>query len=230
MYRGVAFFDIDGTVFRSSLLIEQVRYCVAEGLFPPEARNIYQPLERAWHERTGTYEHYIKAVIDAFMSHIRGISYTDFVAINKKIVQDKRHHVYRFTRELLKELKEDDYFLVAISQSPKGILDDFCEGLGFHKVYGRLYELGPSDRFTGKIIDEHLISNKANIVRRVIEKNDLTLAHSIAVGDTDGDVPMLEQVKMPICFNPNEALYRQAKRNQWRVMVERKDVIYEIRG
>jgi phosphoserine phosphatase len=35
-------------------------------------------------------------------------------------------------------------------------------------------------------------------------------------------------VSEPICFNPNAALYAQAKRMGWKVVVERKDVIYEL--
>ena len=70
--------------------------------------------------------------------------------------------------------------------------------------------------------------NKANIVRRAIEKENLTLKGSIGVGDTEGDIPVLEMVDNPICFNPNMLLYKTAKRNDWKVVVERKDVIYNI--
>ncbi len=51
--------------------------------------------------------------------------------------------------------------------------------------------------------DEHLISNKANIVRRAVAKEGLTLHNSVGVGDTEGDIPFLEMVEKPICFNPN---------------------------
>jgi hypothetical protein len=44
----------------------------------------------------------------------------------------------------------------------------------------------------------------------------------------EGDIPMLELVENPICFNPNAQLYRIAKLNKWKIIVERKDVIYEI--
>ena len=125
-------------------------------------------------------------------------------------------------------MKSKGYFLLAISQSPKTILEGFCKNLGFDKVYGRIYELGPEDRFTGEIIDLHLIINKANIVHRAVEKENLTLKGSIGVGDTEVDVPFLELVETPICFNPNAALYKHAKRTGWKVVVERKDVIYEI--
>ena len=35
-------------------------------------------------------------------------------------------------------------------------------------------------------------------------------------------------VAQPICFNPNMNLYRYAKRYEWKVVVERKDVVYEL--
>jgi len=84
--------------------------------------------------------------------------------------------------------------------------------LGFDKVYGRIYEIGPQDLCTGEVTDEHLIMNKANIVRRAVAKEGLTLEGSVAVGDTESDIPMLEAVERPICFNPNNNLYRHAKR------------------
>ena len=163
-----------------------------------------------------------------FKFNLKGIHYTRFDTAAKEAVARYQNHTYRYTRDLIKDLKKDGYFLLAISLSPKGILDKFCAGLGFNKVYGTLYELGPNDCFTGEIIDEHLIRNKANIVKRAAEKEKLSLTGSFAVGDTEGDIPMLESVENPICFNPNMKLYKHAKRNGWKVVVERKDVIYEL--
>jgi len=65
-------------------------------------------------------------------------------------------------------------------------------------------------------------------LKRAVEKEGLTLAHSIGVGDTESDIPFLELVAQPICFNPNMNLYRYAKRMKWKVVVERKDVVYEL--
>ena len=224
----VAIFDIDGTIFRSSLLIELVEELIKKGIFPKTARQIYQKEFDAWLNRKDTYEKYITAVVEAFVKNIKGVPYKDFMRVAETIVSGKKDRVYRYTRDLVKELKDKNYYLLAISQSPKGILDEFCDELGFDKVYGRFYELGPEDRFTGEIVDSHLIMNKANIVHRVMEKENLTLKGSIGVGDTEGDIPVLEMVDNPICFNPNMLLYKAAKRNDWKVVVERKDVIYNI--
>ncbi len=225
----VAFFDVDGTIFRSSLLIELVEGLIRQGVFPKEAALVYEDSHEAWRNREGGYEEYINDVVASFLEHIKGVHYGDFADIGRAVVASQRRRVYRYTRDLVDSLKKEGYFLVAISQSPKTVLDDFCMQYGFDKVYGRMYEIGPQDRFTGVVTDEHLIKNKANIVKRVIDHNpNLTLEDSIAVGDTEGDIPLLELVKHPICFNPNEALYTHAKRMKWEVVVERKDVIYHL--
>ena len=226
--RKVAVFDVDGTIFRSSLLIQLVEVLIDEGHFSESVRKQYKKEEERWLDRKGDYDAYINAVVKAFVEHLKGVSYKDFQKAAKIVVDRYQNRVYRYTRDLLKNLKRKKYFLLAISQSPKGILDDFCKRLGFDKVYGRFYELGPTDRFTGKVVDEHLIINKANIVRRAVNKERLTLKGSIGVGDTDGDISFLELVETPICFNPNSTLYKHARLNDWKIVVERKDVVYEL--
>lgn len=228
MKQKVAFFDIDGTVFRSSLFIELVEKLIEEEVFPAEARKEYQNVYNAWLDREGGYDEYIAAMVQTFYNHIKGVHYGVFADLGRQVVALHNKRVYRYTRDLIKELKNDDYFVVAISQSPKAILDVFCKEYGFDKVYGRMYDIGPTDCFTGEIIDEHIIQNKANIIKRVFEKEEVTPEGSVAVGDTEGDISMLESVSRPICFNPNKELYAYAKQMGWKIVVERKDVIYEL--
>ena len=224
----IAFFDIDGTVFRSSLLIELVERLIDAGIFPAEARTEYQEELEQWRNREGTYEAYIGAVVRVYLEHIQGVFYGDLADVGREVVATESKRVYRYTRDLITKLKKQGYYIVAISQSPKTILDEFCASYGFDKVYGRIYELGPQDRFTGDMTEPHLIENKANILRRVEEREEVTLDDSIAVGDTEGDITLLELVEEPICFNPNQKLYEHARRMGWKVVVERKDVIYEL--
>lgn len=229
MTQPVAFFDIDGTLLRSSLLIELVEQLIKEGIFAGTAKAEYEDQHQSWLDREGSYEDYTKAMVQSFYKHIKGVHYGEMADIGRLVVAAHSKHVYRYTRDLIDELKEENYFTVAISQSPKVILDDFCANYGFDKVYGRMYEIGPTDRFTGVVLDEHLIQNKANIVSRLFENNpQLTKEKSLAVGDTEGDIPMLEMVERPICFNPNQTLYQTAKRMNWPIVVERKDVIYDL--
>jgi HAD superfamily hydrolase (TIGR01490 family) len=226
--RKVAVFDVDGTIFRSSLLIEVVDRLIFIGAFPESARDEFEAKHEKWLNREGDYDEYIMAVVKTFLRHVKGMHYKVLAKEAEFAVDQHWKRVYRYTRDLLKELKKKDYFLLAVSHSPKSILDKFCPHLGFDKVYGTMYEIGPNDAFTGEVMDAHLIFNKAAIVKRAVEKHDLTLEDSVGVGDTESDIPFLELVAKPICFNPNAKLYRHAKREGWKVVVERKDVIYEL--
>ena len=62
----VAFFDVDGTIFRSSLLIEIVEQFIKDGTFPSEVEDVYADSYRAWRNREGSYEAYIDDVVQAF--------------------------------------------------------------------------------------------------------------------------------------------------------------------
>lgn len=224
----VAIFDVDGTIFRSSLLIQAVDRLIENGTFSKEVRGVYEQEYERWLNREGDYQEYIDAVVRAFVGHLKGVHYGALADAAEELVNEQWKRTYRYTRDLLKDLKKRGYFLLAISHSPKTVLDKFCPRLGFDKTYGMIYEIGPQDCFTGNAVDPHLILNKAAILRRAVEKENLTLAHSIGVGDTESDIPFLELVAKPICFNPNAKLYKTAKRLKWNVVVERKDVVYEL--
>ncbi len=224
----VAIFDVDGTIFRSSLLIEVTEAMIAAGVFPKNLRDIYAASYQRWLDRKGSYEVYIFDVVKAFEKNLPGVKHADFMRICKKVVQAHRNRTYVYTRDLIKKLKKKGHFILAISHSPKELLDEFCRNLGFDKVYGRVYEVGKTGKFTGKTLYLEEISNKANILRRFIEKEGLSLAGSYGVGDTESDSKFLTFVENPICFNPNQPLYRHARRHGWRIVIERKDVIVEI--
>ena len=222
----VAIFDIDGTIFRSSLLIELTEKLIAAGTFSLKVKKIYINAYKNWLDRNGSYEKYIGAVIKAFEQNIKSKSHKEVTRIAKTIITDQQNHTYRYTKKLVKDLKRKKYYILAISNSPREIVEVFCRKLGFNKVYGRVYEVGKDKKFTGKVLYADLISNKAKILQRAVDKENLTLKGSIGVGDTESDIAFLKIVETPICFNPNKRLYQHAKRAGWKVVVERKDVIY----
>ena len=55
-----------------------------------------------------------------------------------------------------------------------------------------------------------------------------SLAGSIAIGNGASDISMLELVETPIAFNPEKKLFDYAKDRGWKIVVERKNVIYEL--
>jgi len=224
----VAIFDIDGTIFRSSLLIEITKALINKGIFSKDTGKVYEKAYENWFNRQDSYEKYIMAVVKAFESNIKGVNHEDFIKIAENVVDISKNQIYKYTRELVKELKKKKYFLLAISYSPKETVETFCKHLGFDKVYGRVYEVDKNKIMTGKTLYLDLISDKSKILNHAVLKENLTLKNSIGVGDSESDIKFLQMVDNPICFNPNQKLFNKAKEAGWKIVVERKDVIYII--
>jgi HAD superfamily hydrolase (TIGR01490 family) len=224
----LAVFDIDGTIFRSSLLIEITEALIHDDIFPLTARKIYAESYKNWLDRSDSYEKYIGDVIKSFEKNIKGVKSSEFIPVAKKVVAFHQNRVYRHTRDLVAKLHKDGYYLLAISKSPFEMVDEFCRGLGFNKVYGLVYEIGVNKKYTGNVLYKELLKDKATILKRAISKEGLTLKGSIGVGDSESDIAMLKLVEHPVCFNPNSKLFKHAKRAGWSVVVERKDVIYHL--
>lgn len=229
----IAIFDIDGTIFRSSLLVELVNGLIEEKVFAPSVASVYEKAHKEWLDREGSYEEYLAVLIAAFRKNLKGVLYRDLRRVAYKVVAEHKKRTYRYTRDLVRELKRKGYYLLAVSHSPKLAVEGFAKTLGFNKVYGLMYETdheGPEGRFTGGVLFPEIVMKKDKIVERALAGGGLTLRGSIGVGDTESDIPIFKMVSRAICFNPNEKLYKAAKKNGWEVVVERKDVIYKMEG
>jgi phosphoserine phosphatase len=101
--------------------------------------------------------------------------------------------------------------------------------LKFDAVYGSVYETDSNGAYTGKALFEPT-AHKGYVVKQYVTENNLTLKDSYGIGDTESDVKFLEIVDHPIAFNPNLNLKTIAEKNGWRIVVEKKDVIYELTG
>ncbi len=134
--RKIAAFDIDGTVFRSSLLLELVEELIEEAVFPPKTRNAYKRELLRWLDRKGDYQEYVGKAVLVFARQLEGIPFSLGQKAAKRVIKEKQNRVYRYTRAMIADLKKKGYFLVAVSHSPKFIVGPFAKKLGFGKVYG----------------------------------------------------------------------------------------------
>ena len=80
--------------------------------------------------------------------------------------------------------------------------------------------------YTGEVL--HVFDRKDEYLRQIIEEHGLTYKGSIGVGDSRSDISMLELVEEPIAFNPEKRLLATAKERGWKVVIERKNVVYEL--
>jgi HAD superfamily hydrolase (TIGR01490 family) len=226
MSKPFAVFDIDGTIFRSSLLIEVVEAMIAAGVLPESVEDEILQAQENWRNRNhiNAYVDYLEKVIVAFEDNIAGVSVDKFNQISEQIINSKSLHTYVFTRNLIKQLS-DSHVLFAISGSPEPLVQRFAEKYGFLDFVGSEY-YSENGLFTGQA---SLASEKKEIILdRLVKKHELEYAGSIAVGDTRGDIGLLGAVENPIAFNPDESLRAAAQDNGWKIVIERKSQIYTL--
>ena len=223
----IAIFDIDGTIFRSSLVIELLRELVKSQIFPESALGAIKKSERLWLNRQGGYDPYIWEVVKNYRKHIVGKRRRDIVAAGKRVIRAQKLRTYRFTRELLRKLR-GKYFMIAISGSPLEVVREYNKFLKFDKIYGTELGVDEKERYTGTVLHEPPRYKKENLTRYA-KSHVLSFAGSIGVGDTESDVGIFELVEKPIAFNPNAALAKIAKKRNWTTVIERKDLIVEFK-
>ncbi len=225
--RPFAVFDIDGTIFRSSLFLEMTYRAIDTGIIPDLFNNDVKEFRNAWLKRKDSeaYEKYITEAVTAFRKHIVGVKVNDLQKIAKQTVGEFHEHSYIYTRDLLKNLKAKGYYLIAITGSPSEIANEFIKKYDFD--YLKSTEMIHKDgRYLG--LDKPADQNKQQYLRDVIKLKNLCTKNSFAVGDTKNDSQMLEMVENPIAFNPDKKLFKIAKENSWKIVVERKNMIYEL--
>lgn len=226
----LAVFDIDGTIFRSSLVIELSRGLVTGKIFPKQAMQDIAKEYLDWLNRKGSYEAYINKVVKIYIKYITGKRFEAVKRVAQKVISVQKDRVYRYTRDLIKQLKKQNYFLVAISGSPSYIVSAYAKAIGFNLFFGTELEV-VKGKFTGKIINVDSAFHKAKIINSLAKKYpSINLKNSLAVGDTESDVAMLSLVGQPVAFNPNLPLAKAARQKGWKIVVERKDVIYEVKA
>ncbi len=221
----IAVFDIDGTIFRSNLHFELFRGLVEYDIFPSIVLKEIEDYHDDWINRRGHYRDFELSLISSYQNRLPGKVVEDIEKVSRYIVAEKTEHVYVYTRDLIEKLR-NEYILVAISGSPREIVDAFIEYWKFDKAFGTIYG-SENGIYNGEILfpSYHV---KDQTLKNFCSQHNISLEGSIGIGDTSGDVAFLNLVEKPIAFNPSRELFEIAKAKNWKTVIERKDVIYEL--
>jgi len=225
--RRFAVFDIDGTLIRWQLYHAIVDSLAKLGHADPKKHQIIREARMRWKRRKGnsSFKSYEEQLIAVYEQILAGLTFEQFEEATSQVFTEYKEQVYTYTRELVSDLKKKGYLLFAISGSQAEIVSKIARHYGFDEFVGTIYERGESG-FTGsKTIGS---ADKSKTLRALIEKRSASLRGSIAVGDSASDISMLELVEKAVAFNPERALFEHALRKGWKVVVERKNVIYVL--
>ena len=225
--RPFAAFDIDGTVLRWQMYHALNDALVRQGSIDPAA---FQPVRDArmnWKRRAAddAFRDYEGKMVEVFDSELAKLTLTEFTTAIDHVFTEYKDQVYTYTRDLLRVLQAQGYLLLAISGSPSLIVERFARYYGFDDFVATDYPV-KDGRFVGT--KQLSLGHKSEILAALIRKHKPATTNSLAIGDTFGDREMLAMTEQPIAFNPDKKLFQYAKKQGWKIVVERKNMIYKL--
>ncbi|TQQ85061.1 HAD-IB family hydrolase [Peptacetobacter hominis] len=233
MKKRAAFFDIDGTLYRNSLMVEHfkklIKYeIIDEKTWIEHARSTYVD----WDTRKGDYDDYLLEVCNIYVESLKGVEWDSIEFATKQVMKTKADRVYKFTRERIKKHLESGDIVIFISGSPDFLVKKMAEKYGVTDYLGSQY-IVRDGYFTGELVPMWDSKSKNKAIAEFVEKYNIDLSESYAYGDTHGDINMLRNVGHPVAINPTFELFEGIKKDKelsskTEIVVERKDVLYRM--
>lgn len=229
-----AFFDIDGTIYRNSLMIQHFKKLIKYEVIDPyiwhsSVKHTYDE----WEKRYGDFEDYLEELADVYIKELKGVnkSYIEFIA--SQVINLNGDKVYKYSRTRIDWHKKQGHKIFFISGSPDFLVSKMAEKYGVTEFRGTVYQVDKDNNFTGDIVKMWDSDNKQKTIDEFVNKYDVDLLNSYAYGDTQGDLSMLRMVGNPIAINPNKELFNSIKidselSKKTTIIVERKDIVYKL--
>lgn len=229
-----AFFDIDGTLYRNSLMIQHFKKLIKYEVIDPyiwhsSVKHTYDE----WEKRYGDYEDYLEELADVYIKELKGVNKADIEFIASQVINLNGDKVYKYSRTKIDWHKQQGNKIFFISGSPDFLVSKMAEKYEVTEFRGTVYKVDKNNNFTGEIIKMWDSDNKQKTLDEFVDKYEVDLPNSFAYGDTQGDLSMLRMVGNPIAINPNKDLFNSIKTDselakKTTIIVERKDIVYKL--
>ncbi len=234
MTNSVAFFDIDGTIYREGLITEVCKKMIKyEMINQASWEEHIKPAYLKWDKRQGDYDSYLLKMVEVYTEAVKGTEKFQIEYIAKKVIEQKGDRVYTFSRDRILWHKRHGHKVIAISGSPIELVKEMSNKYAMDDFRGTIYKRNTDGRFTGEVIPMWDAVSKRAAILEMVEKYNIDLDSSYAYGDTAGDFTMLSMVGRPYAINPTKELLNKIAtsdelKEKITIIVERKDVIYTL--
>ncbi len=229
-----AFFDIDGTLYRDSLVVEHFKKLIKFEVIDERVwLNNVEGSFVNWSRRSGDYERYLEDLADSYQVALKGLNANSIDFIAQKVIENTWEKTYKYTRYRVEKHLELGHKVIFISGSPDFLVSKMAKKYNVTDFSSTKYILDDNGSFTGELIPMWDSKSKDREIKKYIKKYNIDMSKSYSYGDTLGDYSMLISTGNPVAINPNKKLIQKISENpelskKIRVVVERKDMVYQI--
>lgn len=206
----LAAFDLDGTLFKSSMLEAIYEHLCEEGKMPQEYVEGIALLQRPWsHIRNseGPYIAYVLKMVEAVMHVFHGSSPQEVIEFAQATFEKKEQRQRWFIQEAMRILRPT-HEIVIISASLTDIsrIALQCADVDIppESVFGSTWELDENGLYTGKGVT----LNKSTATQQLLADGAGSYKGSYGFGDTVGDLDMFRHLETGIMVHPSATMAR----------------------
>ena len=229
-----AFFDIDGTLARESMLIQHFKRLIKYGIIDEsEWINRIRPRYHLYNQRYAEYDEYLDELAEVYKENLKGLPRTviDFTA--QQVVDHDGDVVYKFTRDAILNHQRSGDLVFFVSGSPDFLIEKMARKYHVDAWRATTYCTDSNGIFTGEIVPMWDSMSKSEVVRQFVEQYRLDMQACYAYGDTNGDFSMLKMLGHAVAINPSHRLLDMIQTDseleaRANIVIERKDVIYTL--
>jgi HAD superfamily hydrolase (TIGR01490 family) len=210
-----AFFDVDNTLIKGSVLFHAGAGMVRHGLLTRRdiARHAGQHLAFRWR---GEDVDHLAGVRERALLLCAGLTVTHVVALGEQVYDERlAGRIWAGTRRLADRhvALGDPVWLV--TGAPVELAEIVARRLRFHGALGTVAEV-EHGAWTGRLVGDILHGPaKAAAVRALAGRDGLDLDACSAYSDSINDLPLLESVGFPHAVNPDRSLRSIAAERDW---------------
>ncbi len=215
LLKTAAFFDVDGTLLKSTIVHYYIwmrfketpfllKYLWLVGFLPKIV--YYLILDRISRPRFNV----------TFYRNYRGMNVDEIKELSTEMFEAYlRPKIFPAAIVQIQEHKAQGTPVVFVTGSLDFIVQPIADSLDVDAVLApQLHE--QNEQFTGELTTVPLIGEeKAKAMRAYAERHGISLEDSYAYGDSQSDLPMLECVGNPVVVNPGKALREKALASGW---------------
>ena len=211
----VAFFDVDGTLLKSTI----VHYYIWM-----RAAKVSVPLKQLWLVGFLPKIVYYLVLDSVSRTRFNQVFYRNYRGMNAEQTRELslemfetylRPKIFAEATSQIQEHKEQGAAVVLVTGSLDFIVQPIADYLAVDAVLApQLRE--ENGQFTGELTTAPFIGEaKAKAMRDYADQHEISLEESYAYGDSQSDLPMLECVGNPVVVNPGKALREKAVESGW---------------
>lgn len=209
--------DLDGTVFKLTILEAYTDWLCEQSIFDPLPAEIAAAKQEWKHNNTEqSYTAHLGMLVRFFIEQVPGKSVSQLTKAARTVASQQMHRRWNITTAIIDTLRPT-HNVIAVSLMPEWLMQPFTEDLGFVALIGSTY-VTQEGRFTGEARN----INKAAEYARA--RNYDTSRLDVHMGDTIGDSSLFALARRPILFNPSWTLYQQMAGQGITIITSHKDV------